>query len=153
MPETFIDQINPTDLDTIVHLHNQVFRPTREREYFERRFAGRKGLIAMVARIERDAVGFYLGFEVKPETHYPWLIGVAKEVRRSGVATQLMHAGEGWAGDQGYQSVRFECDNRIRHFLHFGIANGYDIVGIRWDPERMSNLVIFEKSLGQDHDG
>jgi hypothetical protein len=27
------------------------------------------------------------------------------------------------------------------------IALGYDIVGIRWDPDRGDNLVIFEKVL------
>ena len=31
--------------------------------------------------------------------------------------------------------------------LHLAIALGYDIVGIRWDPDRGDNLVLFEKSL------
>jgi hypothetical protein len=31
--------------------------------------------------------------------------------------------------------------------LHLAIARGYDIVGIRWDPDRLNNLVIFEKAL------
>jgi hypothetical protein len=31
--------------------------------------------------------------------------------------------------------------------LHLAIAKEYDIVGMRWDPDRGANLVIFEKSL------
>jgi hypothetical protein len=31
--------------------------------------------------------------------------------------------------------------------LHLGIALGYDILGIRWDPDRGANLVLFEKTL------
>jgi hypothetical protein len=31
--------------------------------------------------------------------------------------------------------------------LHLGIAQGYDILGIRWDPDRGANLVLFQRSL------
>jgi hypothetical protein len=31
--------------------------------------------------------------------------------------------------------------------LHLAIAQQYDIVGIRWDPDRSANLVLFQKSL------
>ena len=62
-------------------------------------------------------------------------------------ATKLMGAVHEWAGDQGYESVRFECHNQHRPMLHLAIAQRYDIVGIRWDPDRGDNLVIFERSL------
>jgi hypothetical protein len=31
--------------------------------------------------------------------------------------------------------------------LHLAIVQEYDIVGMRWDPDRGDNLVIFEKVL------
>jgi hypothetical protein len=31
--------------------------------------------------------------------------------------------------------------------LHMAIAQGYDIVGLRWDTDRQQNLVIFERNL------
>jgi hypothetical protein len=46
-----------------------------------------------------------------------------------------------------YSSIRFECQNQHRPMLHLAIALGYDVVGIRWDPDRTSNLVIFEKMI------
>jgi hypothetical protein len=33
--------------------------------------------------------------------------------------------------------------------LHLAIALEYDIVGIRWDPDRGANLVLFQKMLVQ----
>ena len=52
-----------------------------------------------------------------------------------------------WAKQNDYESIRFECHNQHRPMLHLAIALGYDIVGIRWDPDRGDNLVIFEKVL------
>ena len=147
MADAIIDRINPTDLDTITHLYNNIFRPERDEAFIRRRFEGRRAILAQVARIEHDAVGFYLGFELKPDTHFVWLVGVVPDLRRSGIATQLMHAAQDWAATEGYRFIRFECDNRIRPFLHFGIANDYDIAGLRWDPERLTNLVIFQKAV------
>jgi GNAT superfamily N-acetyltransferase len=147
MPDAIIDRLSPTDLNTITFLYNAVFRPTRDEAWFRRRLEGRPGALVQVARVENDAVGFYVGYELKPETHYAWLVGVAPEVRRSGIATQLMHAAEDVVRTEGNRLLRFECDNHIRSFLHFGIANGYDITGLRWDSDRMSNLIVFEKHL------
>lgn len=147
MTDAIIDRISPSDLDTIVHIYNSVFRPQQDVEWFARRFDGRRNTLIQVARIGNDAVGFYAGLELKPDTHCPWLVGVVPEVRRSGVATQLMHAAQDWARTEGYAYVRFEVPNHIRTFLQFGIANDYDIVGTRLDGERINTLVVFEKHI------
>ena len=78
---------------------------------------------------------------------FAWFYGVLRECRRQGIASQLMDAVHGWAKQNEYESIRFECHNQHRPMLHLAIALGYDIVGIRWDPDRGDNLVIFEKSL------
>jgi len=147
MADATIDRLSPNDLGTITHLYNQMFRPEWKEEDIQRRLRGRHNILVQVARIGNDAVGFYVGMELKPTVHFAWLCGVVPEMRRTGIATQLMRAAEDWARTEGYQFLRFECDNKIRPFLHFGIAGGYDIAGLRYDGERMSNLVIFEKPL------
>jgi GNAT superfamily N-acetyltransferase len=147
MADAVIDRINPADLDLVAHLYNSMFRPEREPGWFARRLEGRRGPVVLVARVGQDAVGFYIGFELKPNTHFAWLVGVASDMRRTGIATQLMHAAERDIASAGYEYLRFECLNQVRSFLHFGIANAYDIVGIRWDQDRMGNLVIFEKAV------
>jgi GNAT superfamily N-acetyltransferase len=147
MANVVIDRIDPKDTETIAHLYNQMFRPSRTAESFARRFLARHNVLALVARIGPDAVGFNFGLEHKPSVHFAWLCGVVPEMRRTGIATQLMHTAMDWAKTEAYTSVRFECHNQHRAFLHFGISEGFDIVGIRWDPDSGQNLVIFEKLL------
>lgn len=147
MADVVIDRIDPNDTGTLVHLNNQVFRPERDAAFFERRLKNRVNPLVMVARIESDAVGFFIGMELKPSVFFAWLVGVLPDARRMGIASQLMRAAGDWAKDHGYRSIRFECTNRHRAMMHFGIAEDYNIIGMRWDPDRGENLHIFERTL------
>ena len=148
MADATIDILGPEDLAVIVDLFNRMFRPPRDEEFFNRRYLGRHNVLQMVARVEDRPVGFFLGFELKPTVFFAWFYGVVPECRRQGIASQLMEAVHEWAKENGYESMRFECHNQHRPMLHLAIALEYDIVGIRWDPDRGDNLVIFEKVLG-----
>jgi GNAT superfamily N-acetyltransferase len=147
MADAIIDIVGPEDLPEIVRLFNQIFRPSRDLESFRRRFLGRYNILELVARVENKPVGFFLGFELKPSVFFAWFYGVLPECRRQGIASQLMDAVHSWAQQNEYETIRFECHNQHRPMLHLAIAQGYDIVGMRWDPDRGANLVIFEKSL------
>ena len=147
MADAIIDVIGPEDLPVVVQLYNQIFRPHRDVESFQRRYRGRYNILQMVARLNDRAVGFTLGFELKPGIFFSWFYGVAADYRRQGVASQLMEAVHGWARLNDYESIRFECHNQHRPMLHLGIAQEYDIVGIRWDPDRGANLLLFQKAL------
>jgi GNAT superfamily N-acetyltransferase len=147
MADAVIDIVGPEDLPVIVKLYNQIFRPMRAEESFQRRYLGRHNVLQMVARIEDHPVGFFLGFELKPGVFFAWFYGVVPECRRQGIASQLMEAVHEWARTNEYEAIRFECHNQHRPMLHLAIALGYDIVGIRWDPDRGANLVLFQKML------
>lgn len=147
MADAIVEIVGQEDLPVIVELYNQVYRPARDLESFQRRFQGRHNILQMIARVGDHPVGFFLGFELKPTTFFAWFYGVVPESRRQGIASQLMEAVHEWAGQNEYGSVRLECHNSARPMLHLAIALGYDIAGIRWDPDRGDNLVIFEKTL------
>jgi GNAT superfamily N-acetyltransferase len=147
MADAIVDLVGPEELPTIVKLYNQIFRPQRDLEAFRRRFQGRYNELLLIARINDRPVGFFLGFELKPSVFFGWFYGVHPEYRRQGIASQLMDAVHSWARQNEYETVRFECHNQHRPMLHLAIALGYDIAGIRWDPDRGENLVIFEKVL------
>lgn len=148
MADAVIDIVGPEEVPVIVDLYNQIFRPTRDQNSIQRRYRGRINVLQLIARIKSEPVGFFLGFELKPTVYFAWFYGVVPECRRQGIASQLMAAVHEWVREKGYESLRFECHNQHRPMLHLAIANEYDIVGIRWDPDRGDNLVIFEKSLG-----
>jgi GNAT superfamily N-acetyltransferase len=150
MADAVIDVVGPEELPAIVKLYNQIFRPSRELESFRRRYLGRHNVLQMVARIDDRPVGFSLGFELKPRVFFSWFYGVLPDHRRQGIASQLMEAVHDWARLNDYDSIRFECHNQHRAMLHLAIALEYDIVGIRWDPDRHANLVLFQKVLQQE---
>jgi GNAT superfamily N-acetyltransferase len=145
--DAIVDLVGPEDLPTIVNLYNQIFRPPRDLDSFHRRFRGRYNVLQLIARVDDQPVGFFLGFELKPSVFFAWFYGVLPAARRQGIASQLMDAVHDWARNNDYESIRFECHNQHRPMLHLAIALEYDIVGIRWDPDRGANLVLFQKML------
>ena len=96
-----------------------------------------------------NVVGFWtlsiVSFWAISGVYFAWLYGVLPDFRRMGVASQVMEAMHAWVQERDYHTIRFECQNQHRAMMHMAIANLYDVVGIRWDPDRNSNLVIFEK--------
>jgi GNAT superfamily N-acetyltransferase len=147
MADAIIDLVGPEELPLISNLYNKIFRPAREVESFRRRFRGRYNVLMLIARINDEPVGFFIGFELKPDVFFSWFYGVVPGHRREGIASQLMDAVHSWAKQNEYETIRFECHNQHRPMLHLAIELGYDIVGMRWDHDRGENLVIFEKSL------
>ncbi len=147
MADAIIDIVGQDDLPVIVDLYNQIYRPAKDVESFRRRFRGRYNILRMIARIQDRPVGFFLGFELKPATFFAWFYGVLPDFRRQGIASQLMDAVHEWAKDHEYESIRLECHNSARAMMHLAIEMNYTIAGIRWEPERADNLVIFEKTL------
>lgn len=145
MANAKIEMLGVNDLDTVAQLYNQVFKPAHDAAFFARRFLGRHNPLIMVAVIDGRPVGFALGFELKPTVFFAWLYGVLPDFRRAGVASQMVEAMQEWARHHEYDSIRMECHNQHRPMLHLMISQGYDIVGIRWDPDHGENLVIFEK--------
>ena len=147
MADAIVDVVGPDELALIVRLYNQIFRPTRDEAAFRRRYLGRHNILQMVAHVGDRPVGFFLGFELKPKVFFDWFYGVVPEFRRQGIASQLMDAVHDWARLNDYEAIRFECHNQHRPMLHLAIAQEYDILGIRWDPDRGANLVLFQKQL------
>ena len=147
MANAKIDVVGQAELPMIAEIYSQIFKPAHNAEFFKRRFLGRYNPLILTASVDGQAVGFFVGFELKPQVFFIWLFGVQPDFRRQGIATQLLEAAQAWAKDHGYDYIRLECHNQVRPTLHTAIAQGYDIVGIRWDHDRAANLVIFEKYL------
>lgn len=134
-------------LHEAVALYNSMFRPKYDIAYFHRRFLGRYNPLTLLAMVDGRPVGFWMGFELKPTMFYHWLGAVVPDMRRQGIASQLMRAQQAWACDHSYEFVRCECLNQQREFIHFAVSTGYDIVGIRWDSVHADNLIVFEKTI------
>ncbi len=152
MANADIVMIGTRELPLIVDLFNAVFRPSRERAFFERRLQGRLNPLILLAQMDGRPVGFAIGYENKPRTFYSWLIGVLPDFRRSGIASQLMEAMAAWAREHDYHTIRFECFNTQRPMLHLAISQNYDIVGLRYDADTGQNLIILEHIIEHDEE-
>ncbi len=135
------------ELEVIADMYSQIYSPPQHEEFFRRRFEGREGQCLLIAMLDDRPVGFAFGYELKPTTFYCWLCGVIPDAQRMGVATQLMQALEAFAADHDFTAMRFECQNQHRAMLHLAITEGYDLIGIRWDPSSAANMAIFEKEM------
>lgn len=144
--------VGPSETALIVELYNAVFTPPRDLAFFERRMRGRTHVLNLIAEIERRPVGFSCGIELKPNTWFNWLVGVLPDFRRAGIGSQLLAAEHAWAAENGYSYARMECHNQHRAVLQMAITLGFDVVGVRWDPDRQSNLVIIEKEIASPGD-
>jgi len=147
MADAVIDIVGMDDLPQIVDLYNKVYRPAKPLDSFRRRFLGRYNTLQLVAKLDDQPVGFFLGFELNPETFYAWHYGILPDAQRLGIGSQLLEAAQSWAESHGYESIRLECHNSHRPMLHMAVDLGYDVVGLRWDQDRGDNLIIFEKNL------
>ena len=147
MADAKVVVVGPDEVGLITNLYNQIFSPGQDEDFFRRRFESRRNVAMLVAEVERQPAGFTVGFELMPTTYFSWIIGVLPQMRRCGVATQLMQAEQAWALDNGYTLMRFECQNQHRPMLHLAITEGYDLVGIRYVTNSGANVVIFEREL------
>jgi GNAT superfamily N-acetyltransferase len=152
MANADIVMIGTRELPLIVDLFNAVFRPARERAFFERRLQGRLNPLILLAQVDGRPVGFAIGYENKPRTFYCWLIGVLPDFRRAGIASQLMEAMAAWAREHEYHVIRFECFNSQRPMLHVAISQDYDIVGLRFDSDSGQNLIILEHVIEHEEE-
>src|SRR5690348_436990 len=114
MADAIIDLVGPEELPLICDLYNKIFRPARDLETFRRRFRGRYNVLMLVARLNDKPAGFLIGFELKPGVFYSWFCGVMPDMRRQGIASQLLDAAHSWAKQNEYESLRFECLNQHR---------------------------------------
>jgi GNAT superfamily N-acetyltransferase len=147
MADAIIDIVGVDELPLIVDMYNQIFRPVKTIESFQRRYLGRYNILQLVARVKDKPAGFFLGFELKPDTFFAWFYGVLPDCRRMGIGSQLIEAAQSWATQHNYEAIRLECHNNHRPMMHLAIELGYDVVGLRWDADRGDNLILFEKSL------
>jgi len=120
------------------------FHGASPHERYEKRLAGRQGLV-LVAAVDGRLVGYKVGYEEEQHVFYSWLGGVVPGFRSTGVASALRERQEHWARAHGYTRLRVKSRNRFPQMLRLLIAAGYSIVGTEGNGEELK--IHFELSL------
>ena len=112
-------------------------------EYFSR--IGEAKHLVLVARVDGEAVGFKVGYEIAPGVFYSWIGGVVPKARRAHVAEKLMQEQEKWGKAHGYKKIQVKSKNRFGSMMIMLIKAGYQIYGVE---EGMGEpKILFEKQL------
>ncbi len=83
----------------------------------------------LIGVIDKNPVGFKLGYEENKDEFYSWLGAVLPEFRGLGIAQDLLTAQHTWCAKQGYKSVRTTTENQFREMLLLNIKSGFDVIG------------------------
>lgn len=109
-------------------------------EALQERIAGRPYL-ALVARVQGQAVGYKLGYAHRPQRFYSWLGGVLPTHRRQGVARALLRHQENWCAER-YKAIEVRSQNRYRGMLMLLLSEGYEVQGLS-----AGGMITFRKGL------
>lgn len=139
--------IKKCDIETAVQVSRQV--PELEAPYgveeYRKRCQDTAHLI--LAAYDGDKpVGFKAGYE-REGFFYSWMGGVLPACRQKGIARALAEAQEGWAKEQGYDSITFKTRNVHKAMLIFALGNGFDIIAVEERKESAANQIWLRKVL------
>lgn len=96
-------------------------------------------------------VGFKLGYQRRPKRLYSWLGGVHPDVRRQGLARQLMVEQHNWASANGYRFVDTQTQATNPAMLILNLQSGFTICGYEVNPQGIP-VVLQRKTLTYSFD-
>ena len=109
------------------------------------RFKQMPSFTVFEARSEGTLVGFKIGYAHTRTRYYSWLGGVDPNLRRKGIARELMVNQHHWLIENGYLSVETGARQSNTAMAKLNLVSGFKVVGIRFkgdDPD-----ILYEKIL------
>ncbi|MEZ0265810.1 MAG: GNAT family N-acetyltransferase [Phycisphaerae bacterium] len=113
---------------------------------FAEQAEGKPDLIALIAHLEGNPVGYKVGYRENPGLFYSWTGGVLPDYRTFGVARRMQDYQHGLLRGRGYRAVAFSTFNKFREMLLFGLSTGFVPVGVDLKPEN-EIAIKFRKDL------
>jgi GNAT superfamily N-acetyltransferase len=139
MPYSQIDisEVGPPEYPLIAVLRDTIFGEFGHRyaARFEDQVQDRRDVLALIAHLEGNPVGYKIGYHDKPGLYYSWSGGVLKDYRSQGVARRMQDWQHTWLRARGYRMVHFSSFNKFRPMLLFGLDTGFIPTGVDLSPE------------------
>jgi len=102
--------------------------------------------VIFVAEENEKIFGDCISFE-RDSKWYVWILGVNKEYRGQGIATQLLDLNEKHAKEHGYKNITVKVYNVSKEMLRLMIGRGYEIVDIHKHEKTKYNEIFLELCL------
>lgn len=118
---------------------------------YRQRLSNKPHLI-LVAEIEKELVGFKVGYErYADRTFYSWLGGVIPSYRKLKVASFLANYQEEWAIENGYNAIALKTRNKFKNMLLFALKSGFLIETIEKKEDIQENRIVLRKKIRIDN--
>lgn len=145
-----ISEVGPAEYPLIAVLRDTIFGEFGHRysARFEDQVQDRRDVLALIAHLEGNPVGYKIGYHDKPGLYYSWSGGVLKDYRGQGLARRMQDWQHAWLRARGYRMVHFTSFNKFRPMLKFGLDTGFIPTGVDLSPEGELSI-RFRKDLTQ----
>lgn len=145
-----ITEVGPPEYPLIQVLRDSIFSAYNHRlaSTFIEQAEGKQDLIALIAHLESNPVGYKVGYRESPGVFYSWTGGVLPDYRGEGIARRLQEYQHTMLRARGYRAVRFDTFNKFREMLLFGLSTGFVPIGLELKPEN-EICIKFRKELTQ----
>ncbi|MBM4044839.1 MAG: GNAT family N-acetyltransferase [Planctomycetes bacterium] len=119
----------------------------REAEQWLRKWSARRAPVLIVAKKDREVVGYVSGDERDLGEFYISHIGVREDLKRRGIGRSLVRRLEEHAKLQGCRAVRTTTYNRFKGMLILLLHQGFYIQGTTWVEGATEPSISLRKEL------
>lgn len=147
--ELGVTEVGPAEYPLIEVLRDTIFGEVGHvsRSTIAEDLEGRQDVLALIAHLEGNPVGFKVGYRAAPGVYYSKAGGVLKEYRRNGLAKRMRDWQQNFARARGYRQIYFNTFNHFPEMIVFGLEGGYEPVAAEWRPTDKAMSFKFTKSL------
>ena len=145
-----ITEVGPPEYPLIQVLRDSIFAAYNHRlsSTFIEQSEGKQDLIALIAHLEGNPVGYKVGYRESPGVFYSWTGGVLPDYRSQGLARRLQEHQHSMLRARSYRAVLFTTFNKFREMLLFGLSTGFVPIGLELKIEN-EIAIKFRKDLTQ----
>lgn len=111
--------------ETIFGEFGHVFRSTLTAD-----LEGRTDVLALIAHLEGNPIGYKVGYRFGPGIYYSKSGGVLKEYRRLGLAGQMHRWQHAWVRARGYKQIFFNTFPKFPAMIEMGLNSGFVLTGM-----------------------
>lgn len=147
--ELGVTEVGPAEYPLIEVLRDTIFGEAGHRSLtgIAELLDGRKDVLALIAHLEGNPVGFKVGCADRPGVYFSRAGGVLKDYRRLGLGRRMQDWQHQFAKARGYGRIFFNTFNHFPQMIRFGLASGFRPVAAEWrELDAMS--FKFVKELG-----
>jgi GNAT superfamily N-acetyltransferase len=126
--ELGITEVGPAEYPLIEVLRQTIFDEVGHvsRTTLAEDLEGKRDILALIAHLEGNPVGFKVGHAGdRPGDYYSKAGGVLKEYRRQGLATRMQDWQHRFARARGYRQAYFNTFNHFPEMILFGLRSGF----------------------------